>query len=182
MSKKNGNGKNGRLPAKVKKAGRPKALTATKKRNFLAAIKVGVPLSMACDAAGINVSTFYNWKNRLDREPEGSELWAFFQEIKKREAQGLQENLERILAAAAEPRNWTASAWWLERRYPQHFGKAVQVSADVKQTTVDRKEVVLQILTDEKTRDIANQLAFQLAGQIDGESIVAPSSDGKPHN
>ena len=182
MSKKNGNGKNGRLPAKVKKAGRPIALTPTKKRNFLAAIKVGVPLSMACDAAGIHTSTFYNWKNRLDQEPEGSELRAFFNDIKKREAQGLQENLERVLAAAEEPRNWTASAWWLERRYPQHFGKAVQVSADVKQTTVDRKEVILQILTDDKTRDIANQLACQLAGQIDGNSIVAPSSNGKPHH
>ena len=182
MSKKNGNGKNGRLPAKVKKPGRPLSLTATKRRNLLKALGVGVPLTHACDAAGINIATFRNWRNRLDTEPEGSEIRTLFSQIKKVEGKALQKNLERIVAAAEEPRNWTASAWLLERRYPQHFGKAVQVSADVKQTTVDRKEVVLQILTDEKTRDIANQLAFQLAGQIDGNSIVAPSGNGKPHH
>ena len=112
--------------------------------------------------------------------PENEALSAFFSEVKRVEAQALQRNLERIQTAAEEPRNWTASAWWCERRYPQHFGRAVQVTADVQTTNTERKELVLRILSDDNTRHHANELACRIesVGIIDADSRVAPGDNG----
>ena len=176
---------NGRKPAKnrlsvVRKAGRPTSLTPKKQKAFLSALAVGVPYTIACDGAGINISTFHNWRNKLHKNPENEGLKAFFGEIKRVEALALQRNLDRILAASEEPRNWTASAWWCERRYPQHFGKALQVTADVQTTNTERKELVLRILSDDNTRHHANELACRIAsaGVIDADSRVAPGDNG----
>ena len=42
-----------------------------------------------------------------------------------------------VANAAADPKNWTAAAWWLERRHPDQFGRRDRL--DVK---VDMKAIV----------------------------------------
>ena len=45
----------------------------------------------------------------------------FFEAIKKAEAQAEARNVAVIQTAARD--SWQAAAWWLERKYPQEWGK-----------------------------------------------------------
>lgn len=45
----------------------------------------------------------------------------FFESVKKAEAQAVARNVAVIQSAAKD--SWQAAAWWLERKYPQEWGK-----------------------------------------------------------
>lgn len=69
---------------------------------------------------GISHETWYRWlregennKNRLTRE--------FYETIKKAKASAVIRNVTIIQNSAQE--TWQAAAWWLERKYPERFGK-----------------------------------------------------------
>ena len=74
-------------------------------------IEKGVPKLRALDRAVIPTATFYGW---CDVHLELSEA------IKKAESVCISVNVDNI-KAAAENRVWTASAWLLERRFPDDF-------------------------------------------------------------
>lgn len=84
---------------------------------ILAALRLGVPMKLAASAGGYSESGFHTW---LRSDPE------FREQTKQARAQFVAEALQRIATAAEEPRNWTAAAWMLERRFPDLFGRTVQ--------------------------------------------------------
>jgi len=83
----------------------------------------------ACLAAGVSVRVYYNWIERGEnpRGPEDEIYVQFMQEIKKAEAECIAKNIDIIEKAAERPNNWTAAAWWLERRFPSDFGKRIEL-------------------------------------------------------
>lgn len=90
------------------------------------AIRLGATYQLACDYAGISHETFAQWRNT---KPEFSET------IKLAEGEGAVKHLANIDRAAngikdadghwVELPDWKASAWKLERRYPQMYGRNV---------------------------------------------------------
>lgn len=100
-------------------AGRRTKFTPETVDKLTQAIRLGATYQLACDYAGIGVSTFHDW---LNAKPE------FSQAIKEAEGKAAVLWLGKIEQAASDG-NWQAAAWKLERRYPQDYGKrAVEVS------------------------------------------------------
>ena len=76
------------------------------------AIADGNTHKTACALSGISAATFYDWMN-TDLE--------FLDTVKKAEAFSESFHVEQIRKASNS--NWTASAWMLERRNNQEWGK-----------------------------------------------------------
>lgn len=96
-------------------AGRKSKYTEETVKTIIDAVLQGVPYRHAAAIAGISEDTFHDWKVK---KPEFSEA------IKGAEGKAVAGRLARI--RQAEPDHWQAAAWWLERKYPQEFGKTVQ--------------------------------------------------------
>lgn len=88
-------------------------------------IEMGNYIDRSCEAVGINPSTFYTWKKKGKR---GIEPYAtFLKRVEKVEAKAEMKHLG-IIHDVAEGGNWLASAWILERKYPNRFGKREQMA------------------------------------------------------
>ena len=101
--------------ADQRRAGRPTKYEPDVAKAILGAIELGVPFRHAVAYGGISESTFGRWRKQ----------YADFDDaIKAAEARAVMGRLGRI--RRAEDESWQAAAWWLERRYPQEFGRTVQ--------------------------------------------------------
>ena len=100
--------------------GRPSKLTEEVKDKLVKAISQGNYYEAACSYAGIAYSTFREWMNRGEQE-NGTEYSDFMEAIKKAEAAAelrmVQEWQKHV------PNNWQAIATFMERRYPDRWGK-----------------------------------------------------------
>ena len=85
---------------------------------------------VAMDILGISKPTWYRWmqQGEVDENKGINSLERdFFNSIKKAEADAIDRNLSIIQKAAMEG-NWQASAWYLERKYPEQWGKRDNVN------------------------------------------------------
>ncbi len=108
--------------------------------------------------AGVPESTFYNWKSRAVQLKDAErltwvryEIYSYLLEcIKKAEAKFRAYHISNINSAAKK--EWQASAWMLERRYPNEFGRrGVEIEVPVK--SVDDVEEVVRIYVPDNGRD-----------------------------
>lgn len=83
-------------------------------QKILDAIRLGATHELACNYAGVSITTFYEWKSTKAE---------FSEAVKQAEGAGAVKWLERIEAAANE--QWQAAAWKLERRYPEQYGRQI---------------------------------------------------------
>lgn len=72
-------------------------------------IREGMNVKDSCAMAGISKQTFYTWKKKPD----------FLDAIKRAELACKRRNIKVIQTASKK--NWTAAAWWLERKYKDEF-------------------------------------------------------------
>jgi transposase len=96
-------------------AGRKSKYTPENVKTIVNAIEQGVPYRHAAAMVGVDEDTLLNWRKRHSD---------FAESIKAAEGRAVAGRLARI--RQAEPDHWQAAAWWLERKYPQEFGKTVQ--------------------------------------------------------
>ena len=96
---------------------RPTKYTRERYDAIVQAIELGCTREQAATAAGIGERTLYDW---LHAKPQLS------QALEKAEAAGVASRLERINAAGRSGA-WQADAWWLERRYPEQWGRRDRV-------------------------------------------------------
>ena len=111
-------------------------------------IEAGVPFIHSALAAGIAENTFFYWKKeamKLNEELQDNHekmddiikngtkkekiLLKFLNGIKKAEANAILRNVVIINKAAQT--SWQAGAWWLERRYPEQFGRRLQMEGNI---------------------------------------------------
>jgi transposase len=102
-------------------------------------ITLGMPLKFAAEAAGITEQTFYNWLKKGETETKG-QFYEFAEHVKACKAKAVQLHLKLITKAATEG-TWQASAWILERRFPEEFGRREKI--DMKAEVTDKSEVPL---------------------------------------
>lgn len=103
-------------------------LNPTIKKQIGDNITLGMPLKFAAEAAGISEATFYNWMNRGESESKG-QFFEFHEYIKECQSKAVQLHLKLITKAATDGA-WQASAWILERRHPEEFGRKDKVNLD----------------------------------------------------
>ena len=108
--------------------GRPTKLDATAANAIVAILQKGLTIDDACEAAGIDDSTFQRWMRRGEKvlkarepRPGEKEFGEFCAAVKKARALGKVSNVTLIETAAAS--DWKAAAWLLERMYPHQFGR-----------------------------------------------------------
>lgn len=123
-------------------------LTPEVSEAILDFISKGSTDKMACQAAGIDPSTFRRWVSRGESSKSG-QFYAFYMALKKARTVAFHHNLDLIRKAATEkqtlktiritthpdgtkttveesretPKQWQAAAWILERKYPVDFSK-----------------------------------------------------------
>lgn len=91
---------------------------------LLAEIGKGMPIRLACAKARISPRTYYNW---VARGEGGEEPYVgFVDELEAVRADTASRMLDIIAGAArgdhGQP-NWTAAMTWLERVFPEDFGR-----------------------------------------------------------
>jgi hypothetical protein len=97
--------------------GRPTKLDDIVAKRIVDAVAAGGSRSAAAEAARVHRSTLMLWLARGRKgEPPYSD---FLDRVKKAEADA--ENAMVVIVRAAAEKNWTAAAWWLERRRPRLY-------------------------------------------------------------
>ena len=106
--------------------GRKTKLTPEVQDLICQAIRAGNYARVAAAYAGITEATYYNWLKRGETAKSGL-YFDFFEAVKKAEADAQTRNVAIIQQAAKK--TWQAAAWWLERKFPNDWGKQVQEQA-----------------------------------------------------
>ena len=119
MSKANGK-------KKKPKRGAPVSLTDAQAATIVETIAMSVRYSTACVAAGVAESTALRWRQRSEGRHDElgpmPELVGFLEAVKRAEGEG-EKNLLLTIKKASLEGTWTASAWMLERLWPERYGK-----------------------------------------------------------
>ncbi len=89
-------------------------LDETKKREVFAILAVGGTRHMAAQYVGCHVETI---RKAALRDPE------FSDQLRKAEVGAELTFLRNIQQASKDPKQWRASAWALERLYPDRYGR-----------------------------------------------------------
>lgn len=130
--------------------GRPTKLTKKRCEFICEGLKKGNYITTCCRAVGISDATYRLWKRK---GKQGIEPYAtFLQKTDEAEAIGEMRALE-IIDDSATSGNWLASAWKLERKYPQKFGKKerVDISTDNDfKIEIEAKKSPYEMSADEK--------------------------------
>lgn len=84
-------------------------------------IEEGNYQSHVAQALGIHEDTWYRWMREGAQTKNGLKR-RFYEAVKKAEARAIARNVALIQKAAQEG-NWQAAAWWLERKFPDEWGK-----------------------------------------------------------
>jgi hypothetical protein len=109
-----------------------RAVTSQQTNRLLDGLRLGMTRRAACAHAGFSRTTLYTLLQRKD----GLTLLAAIEKAEG-EAEGLYT--AKVAAAADDPKNWTAAAWWLERRHPDDFGRKDRVEVRVDLRTIAGK-------------------------------------------
>lgn len=120
--------------------GRHTKLTKPRHEGIVRMIASGSYSEIAARANGVGPSTFYAWMKRGENaevDDKGKpidfddERYVEFREaVKEAEAKAEVLAVGRIQQAAASG-TWTASAWYLERKYPDRWGRKDHLRTEV---------------------------------------------------
>jgi hypothetical protein len=103
-------------------AGRPSKYTPEVVKRIMDALAAGNTRKAAAEYGGIDEDTLGRWRRRFAD---------FADAIKSAEAHAEVGHVANI-ATAAKGGNWTASAWWLERRRSAEWGRVDRVEIEVR--------------------------------------------------
>lgn len=110
-------------PAAPKRTGRPSKLTPAVKDKIVTAVASGVFQDIAARYAGIDPATFYRWMEKgMDPDQPDPRYGEFREAIETAKAQSEVRSVA-LINAAAQRGTWQAAAWYLERSYPQRWGR-----------------------------------------------------------
>lgn len=133
--------------------GRHTKLTPEVQDKICQIIAAGHYLITACNAVGINKSTYLRWMERAEYEANnGGGLYCDFSlAIKKAEAEAEQKLLAVVSDKAINAGEWLPAMTILERRHPERWGRKDRSTLVVEET----KQIV--ITTVEVVKDYGNR-------------------------
>ncbi|MBI1296676.1 hypothetical protein GC175_17105 [bacterium] len=137
---------------------RPGLLTDQRQALICKALKEGASYRLAASVGGISYECLNKWrkagiaelerreKEDVDDDPtaRARQMYVdFYLATEQAEAERAMLALKRIKRAGAK--NWTAEAWYLERRYPQEFGRQIQEVQGPDGGPIQVKQVVVKL-------------------------------------
>lgn len=112
-----------------------RSVTTEQIERMLDGLRHGMTRRAAAAFGGYSKTTLY----RMLENDDGTLVTA----IEKAEGEAEATYTKLVADAAVSPKNWTAAAWWLERRHPDDFGRRDRL--DVK---VDLKAIVAKVAAE----------------------------------
>lgn len=103
-------------------------------------------INTVCQAYGISKTTYYDWRKK--GQAGRSKLHKEFYEATEKAVALSEQRYVGVIKDAARDGTWTAAAWWLERRYPERWGKRDKV--DVTSGGKPLQTLDLKSLSDEE--------------------------------
>lgn len=97
---------------------RKEKLTKEAVREAVKLVSSGASNKDVCAYIGVNETTFYRWL----KDPKTDNQRQLCQSLKKAETERKLWHVRQIMQAAADGK-WQASAWFLERKYPDEYGR-----------------------------------------------------------
>ena len=141
--------------------GRPSKLTEETTKKLVKAIESGNYMKAACAYAGIDYTTFRLWMKKGEKAKSGR-YFNFFHTIKRAEQIAEVKMIEQWQRHM--PENWQAIATFMERRYPDRWGRNMRVNQNIQQevrgqvTERHEYDVTHRILADPEARETAREL------------------------
>ena len=117
-----------RKPAKkqaarpAKKIGQPSKLTPEVQDKIVQAILAGNYQETAASYAGIGRTTFFRWMEQ-GADPDAPQMYRDFRDAVESARAQAEVRHVALITQAAQGGTWQASAWYLERSYPQRWGR-----------------------------------------------------------
>ena len=148
--------------------GSPTKRTDANRATILRALRHGASYKRAAEAAGISYETFRTWR---ESDP------AFSAALQKAQAAMTAKAL-RAIEEAHQSGAWQAAAWWLERTFPEEYGRTVQqqqVSGEVNHTVRityvnDWRAATFQAAESEADANVVEAIAAPGVTAASGES------------
>ena len=150
---------------------RPTKLTLELREEIARHVRNGNLPEASARVSGISSSTFYSW---MDRGRKGVLPYSEFSENIERACAEAEVNAAGALIKIGETRDWRALAWWLERRFPEKWGKDAKnektieeewMNASSQTVSIADIEAAVQEVVDARRRgqnlDVQNQESFQ---------------------
>lgn len=126
------------------KTGRKPELNAETQKRICDMLKIGQTMTTAAEYGGVSRKTVEEWIRRgEDRDRrESEEIYAAFAAAVK-DAKLTSKIRNVTLITEAAKKHWTAAAWWLERNYPEEYGRrtALEHSGKIEQPPT-KKQVI----------------------------------------
>ena len=96
--------------------------------NFCRAQQLGLSVKASCDYCGITDRAYYKYIEKAKEDMEKglkTKYVQFFHKVKKASADFRAYHMLKI-REASESGTWQASAWLLERCYPEEYGRSMK--------------------------------------------------------
>jgi transposase len=119
-----------RCPGHLGINGRKSTINDATTRQLAQLLRAGNYVEVAVQAAGVKLSTFWDWWARGNPEhddPADKTYRKFRAVLERARAEGEARNVTLVAQAASE--TWQAAAWMLERSYPERWGRPSQRTA-----------------------------------------------------
>lgn len=155
---------------KEKKRGRPSKINKETTNKLCKYISEGNYLDTACKLAGLDYSTMRRWILQGEEDKKGV-YFEFANALKLAEAKAEAKRVDNILKAGALGGDWKANAWYLERKYPERWGRKDHIQAEVKSQHTERTELQIehQLDSDPETVELVRQLWRRQQATIEGQ-------------
>jgi hypothetical protein len=103
-------------------AGRPSKLTKQVEADLTLLLAQGVPIKVAAAATDVSPRSIWRWLHEGDLRERVAEVRA----ARRSPFRGKRDATDeaRLVALLLRASDWRASAWWLERHDPKHWGPA----------------------------------------------------------
>lgn len=149
-----------------KRSGRPalKIMSNEFTETLIGYLEEGMPFKAACDLVGVSSTSVRKYvRTGLQDLAAGREtvLADFGHNVNRAMAEAKHKRILQLHKAADNPMFWTAAAWWLERMYPQEFGKQDRLALTVHEGNklTERLKDVIPLLSDAEADALGAALA-----------------------
>jgi hypothetical protein len=110
--------------------GRTLKLTLETQDKICVAIRLGNDKKVAAALAGVSETTFYRWLEMAELPNAKKEYREFRESIERAEAEAEVTRIARI-TQAADNGTWQAASWWLERKFPERWGRNDKIRQEI---------------------------------------------------